>query len=391
MTNLTLSSNGEIPVMDATLVEEHRFFSTIIETVAALVIVLDNEGRIVRFNKACEKLTGYTFDEVRGQPFWDFLLLPEEIEPVKGVFHSLQAGMFPNHYENCWTTKWQDRRLIAWTNTALLDDLGTVKYIVGTGIDITEKRKAEKEREELLIRERHARYEAQEASRLKDEFLAVMSHELRTPLHAIIGQIGLLLMIGGLDDQVMRRLQRAQANSERLAHLINDILDMTRIEAGHLELTCRLIDPRRVLTRVVTMIQSLGEQKGLDVGLHIAPDVPTTLMLDEDAFTRIATNLLSNAVKFTEKGGIAAHLSVHGDQLLFEVIDTGIGIPEHLHGVIFERFRQVDSSSSRSYGGSGLGLAIVRSLCTAMHGSVRVHSAPDEGSTFTVTLPLKMQ
>jgi PAS domain S-box-containing protein len=128
---------------DEILRQERDFISAVLDTAGALVVVLDREGRILRFNRACERTTGYSFDEVRGKLLWDLFLIPEEVEPVKAVFEELQAGQFPNEYENRWVTKRGDRRLIAWSNTALLGADGTAEYVIGTGIDVTERRQAE--------------------------------------------------------------------------------------------------------------------------------------------------------------------------------------------------------------------------------------------------------
>ena len=128
---------------DAALESERNFVSTVLDTAGALVVVLDPQGRIVRFNRACELTTGYTFDEVSGKPFWDLFLIPEEVERVRAIFDELRAGYFPNEGENYWVTKEGDRRLITWSNTALLDSEGSVEHIIGTGIDITERKHAE--------------------------------------------------------------------------------------------------------------------------------------------------------------------------------------------------------------------------------------------------------
>ena len=130
---------------------ELDFLNAVLDTVAALVVVLDPEGRIVRFNRACEETTGYLFAEVEGKAFWDFLLVPEEVEAVKGVFAQLRAGQFPNKHENLWLAKDGSRHLIAWTNTALASEDGSVEYVIGTGIDVTEQRQAEAETEGLLL------------------------------------------------------------------------------------------------------------------------------------------------------------------------------------------------------------------------------------------------
>jgi PAS domain S-box-containing protein len=129
---------------EAALKKERNFISAVIDTSSALVVVLDQKGRIVRFNTACEQTTGYSFDEVRDRYFWNLFLIPEEVESVKTVFVKLQAGQFPNELENYWVTKDGSQRLIAWSNTALLDNQGSVEYVIGTGIDITERQQARK-------------------------------------------------------------------------------------------------------------------------------------------------------------------------------------------------------------------------------------------------------
>jgi PAS domain S-box-containing protein len=145
---------GEQPPLEElaeSLETERDFLSAVLYTVDALVVILDTQGRIIKFNRACEQVTGYTYAEVRGKPLWDLLLLPEEVEPVKGVFGKLRAGDFPSKYENSWVTRWGEPRLISWSNTALLDQRGDVRYVMGTGIDVTEQRRVEREREQLLM------------------------------------------------------------------------------------------------------------------------------------------------------------------------------------------------------------------------------------------------
>jgi signal transduction histidine kinase len=234
-----------------------------------------------------------------------------------------------------------------------------------------------------------ATHEAREASRLKDEFLAVMSHELRTPLNAIIGFQGILLMKEQLTERATHMLERAQSNAERLLALISDILDISRIESGRLQLTPVDVQIADVVESWRAQMSVLAEEKGLDFSVHVDSSMPATIWADEDALTKIVTNLLGNAFKFTQEGGVTLDLKRSNGHCIIEVSDTGIGIPTHMYEIIFERFRQVDSSSTRRYGGSGLGLAIVNNLCKAMNGTVTVQSEPDKGSTFTVTLPIE--
>ena len=220
--------------------------------------------------------------------------------------------------------------------------------------------------------------EAREASRMKDEFLAVMSHELRTPLNAMIGFQGILLMTGKLDDKAQHMVRRAQANAHRLLTLINDILDVSRIESGRMQFSRSDLSVIGLVERLQSQMGVLADEKHLTFDVHIDPALPKTLWIDEDAITKIITNLLGNAFKFTEKGGVTLDITQKFQNVVIA-----------MHNAIFERFRQVDGSSKRTHGGSGLGLAIVQKLCVALNGRVNVQSIVGEGSTFTVILPLE--
>ena len=249
---------------------------------------------------------------------------------------------------------------------------------------------------EMRVRERTqqlelATREAREATRLKDEFLAVMSHELRTPLNAIIGFQGILAMMGNLSEKNLQRVQRTRANAERLLHLIDDILDISRIESGRLQIMPSQVEIRRLIGDLREQMDILANEKNLTFNVRVDEDVPETIWIDEDGITKILTNLLSNAFKFTAEGEVSLHISRTDETLQIQVSDTGIGIPAHMQEIIFERFRQVDGSTKREYGGTGLGLAITRKLSMAMGGNIRVESTLNQGSTFTVTLPLETQ
>jgi signal transduction histidine kinase len=231
-----------------------------------------------------------------------------------------------------------------------------------------------------------------ESNRLKDEFVATVSHELRTPLNAIIGFQGIIKMKGGLAEDTQRMLDRAQANAQRLLALINDILDMSKIEAGKFEFLPVTVPIAKMVDRWQSHVEVLANQKELDFQVRIAAGLPETVTIDEEAVTKVATNLLSNAFKFTEKGTVSLDVSPgEAGEWLIAITDTGIGIPESAIGHIFESFRQVDGSMQRAYGGTGLGLSIVQRLCQAMGGDVQVKSTLGQGSTFTVRLPLRMQ
>jgi len=237
-----------------------------------------------------------------------------------------------------------------------------------------------------------ANIRAEESARLKSEFMATMSHELRTPLNAMLGFSGILLegMAGEIDADAHHMIERLEANAKRLLYLINDVLDIARIEAGRFEIVSVPVSPRKLADDWRKQISILAEQKGLPFRVEVDPAIPDQLYGDAERLSQIAVNLLSNAVKFTDRGEIKLIVKRTGETWQIIVSDTGIGIPPHATNFIFEEFRQLDSSTRRTYSGSGLGLAITRNLCRMMDGNIRVDSTLGVGSIFTVTLPLKL-
>lgn len=243
--------------------------------------------------------------------------------------------------------------------------------------------------QELMV----ARAKALESSRLKSEFLSTISHELRTPLNAIIGYCDLMLegLAGEFDAETRRMLTRIDASSGRLLSLIEDLLDLSKIEAGKLELASRSFQPAQLVQNWEAEHQVMAAKKNLQFVTHIDPALPTTLYGDPDRITQVATNLITNALKFTDQGSVTVTVSYNKTEWTISVADTGIGIPEHAQAYIFDAFRQGDSSTTREHGGTGLGLSIVHNLCALMGGSIAVTSKPGSGSTFTVHLPLMTQ
>jgi signal transduction histidine kinase len=237
-----------------------------------------------------------------------------------------------------------------------------------------------------------ARQQALEANRLKSEFLSTMSHELRTPLNAVIGFTEIMMggMGGKVDDDAMHMIRRIHSNSLRLLELINDVLDIARIEAQRVEVRQRPFSPRDLAFTLQREMSSLAENKGLKFEVVIDPELPAVLVGDEVHIRRILTNLISNAIKFTDLGRVCLEMRRAGPMWEILVIDSGIGIAPHALSYIFEPFRQVDATPTRSYGGSGLGLAIVQNLAHLMGGKVAVKSVLGTGSTFTVSLPVTL-
>ena len=236
--------------------------------------------------------------------------------------------------------------------------------------------------------------QAEEANRLKSQFLSVMSHELRTPLNAINGFAQILLagMTGELNDMQKYNIERIHSNGGQLLSLINDILDISKIEAGHITLEKEPIDVKEWVKSLTAAHSSLAAQKAVGLEFSVDEGMPDELIADPLRLTQMASNLIGNALKFTDEGGVKVVIGPDGDtRWTLRVVDTGVGIPPQALEYIFDEFRQVDSSSTRQHGGTGLGLAIVRRLVLMMGGNVKVESEVGKGSTFTLLLPLETE
>jgi signal transduction histidine kinase/DNA-binding response OmpR family regulator len=276
---------------------------------------------------------------------------------------------------------------IAYENAQLYSD--AQRHAGELQLEITERKNAEEERAELLVRERAARAEAEQANRTKDEFLAVLSHELRTPLSAILGWSH-LVRTGKLDEpQMSRAFETIERNARSQSQLIDDLLDVSRIITGKLQIEPRAVDLCTVIEAAIDAVRPASETKGVRFETALDP-AACVVPGDANRLQQIFWNLFSNAIKFTpENGQVSVKLERVGSRVRVSVRDSGIGITPEFLPYIFDRFRQADGSTTRAHGGLGLGLAIVKHLVQLHNGEVEVASmGKDEGATFTVNLPL---
>lgn len=359
------------------------------------IYLIDPAGRITTWNPGAERMKGYRSEEVVGKHFSIFFS-PEDAargKPHRELEIASRVGRFE---EEAWRVRKNGERF--WANvvvTALKDKRNRPLGFAKVTRDLTARRKAE-EAERQLLREQAARSaaetvakRAEEANRIKDEFLATVSHELRTPLTAIVGW-STLLQQRHLDPTVRKGIDSIYRNAQAQTKLVEDILDVSRIVTGKLHLEPALLDLAQVTREAIEVVQHSATAKQIDI--EFAPqDEAYPLVGDADRLRQAVWNLLSNAVKFTDpKGRISVQLKQERSVLVLSVTDTGRGIEAQFLPLVFDPFKQADASTTRRYGGLGLGLALVRHIAELHGGSVAVQSpGPGQGSTFTVTLPIR--
>jgi CheY-like chemotaxis protein len=227
----------------------------------------------------------------------------------------------------------------------------------------------------------------EQSEKYKEQFLANMSHEIRTPMHAITGMTNILVRKEHLKHQE-KFLKAIRQSSRSLLVILNDILDLSKIEAGKIDIQSLPMNPREVVLNVSDLLRVKAEEKGLSLHTDLAPDIPEYIYGDPTRLNQILLNLLGNAIKFTEKGSVSLSVTTDIDKLRFAIRDSGIGIPTDQLDNIFKSFEQVNDSTSRKHGGTGLGLAITKHLITLQNGTIWVESQENMGSTFFFELPL---
>jgi PAS domain S-box-containing protein len=378
------------------LVAQREWFRVTLSSIGDAVVACDPDCRVTYLNAPAEKLTGWTSVDAPGQPLADvFRIINEETRagvanPCEKVLRSGIVVGLANH--TVLISRDGTERAIADSAAPILDAEGRVIGVVMVFRDETERRRDAAERERLLHRERKARADAEQANRMKDEFVAVVSHELRTPLNAIVGWAQMLRM-GQLDEATAgQAIETIDRNARAQARLISDLLDISRILSGKLLLERHLVELTTLAANVVQALRPAADEKGLTVTVSSAMDKAETIG-DPARLQQVLSNLVTNAIKFTPSGGrVDLMFRREGDDAVIAVHDTGRGIEPDFLPHVFDRFRQADASTTRKQGGLGLGLAIVQHLVEQHGGRVAAESeGPGQGATFTVRLPLAVR
>jgi PAS domain S-box-containing protein len=363
------------------------FFESLVENLPVNIHRKDTAGRFIFANKHFCEYKGKELDEILGKTNFE-IDPPELAQEYREIDELLIQTRQPFEAEEARIDPDGQRKWVHIIKMPVLDDSRTVIGTQGMFWDVT----ASKQAEENLTMAKEA---AEAAARTKSEFLANMSHEIRTPMNGVIGMAGLLLQ-GELNPQQREFAETILASAETLLAIINDILDLSKIEAGKLTFEVLDFDLVKTVEGTLDMLAQRAQDKGLELAGTVASEVPTRLRGDPGRLRQVLVNLVGNAIKFTEQGEVVVRVCKESETrthalVRFYVQDTGIGISPEAQEKLFRAFSQADSSTTRRYGGTGLGLAIAKQLVTMMGGQIGMYSGPGKGSTFWFTAQLEKQ
>jgi len=360
---------------EETLREREAYLSTMIEHMPVDFFAIDRDLHYTMQSPTSKEAIG----DVIGQRA-DELDVPEDlrqawVDELQQVF----GGRTVRREYDVPTTTGEERTYLS--NVAPVDVEGEVIAAIGTSVDITERKRA-------ALQLQEAKEKAEAADRLKSAFLATMSHELRTPLNSIIGFTGILLqeLAGPLSEEQAKQLGMVQTSARHLLELINDVLDISKIEAGQLEVVSEPFDCPDLVREVAAAARPLAVEKRIDLRVDV-PSGACVIRSDRRRVGQILTNLVGNAIKFTEQGHVRVSCAEDGVAVVLSVEDTGIGIRDEDLAKLFVPFRQIDTGLTRKYEGTGLGLSISKRLAETLGGTIEAKSEPGRGSCFTVRIP----
>ncbi len=388
----TLLQSRQLDSAHRKLLAREEQLSSVLASMAAKIAVLDPDLKLIAANESWRDLfvPGHTEEEIEGFDFREAVsasgCLRGSLDTLVQGVGSVISGELDNFsYEYSLES---NGRGTAWYMLEVTPMRGKSGGAVASFIEITERKNMERE----IIQARDA---AEKANRFKSRFLASMSHEIRTPLNAVIGMTDLTLR-SKLSDEQSESLEIVKLSADQLLTLINDILDLSKVEARMLKLESNDFSLSEAFYEVIKSMESQAQERGLVLSIDLEEDVPEVVCGDKGRLKQILYNLVGNSLKFTEQGGVFVHVSAlegrgHSGEIVLQVSvrDTGIGIPEEKQAIIFESFRQADDSTTRKFGGSGLGLAISRELVEMMNGEISVRSSEGYGSVFTFHVVLK--
>ena len=362
--------------------KERDFISLLLDTVGALVCVLDDEGKIVLFNRACEEITGYTYDEVIGKFVWDLFIIDEEIEAVKKVIEDLQSGQYPSRYENYWLTKSGERRMIVWSNTVLRNEDGKVQNVIGTGIDITEKRKIEEKEKQRVLELAHV-------SRLSTmgEMATQIAHELNQPLSAITTYSDACLYMLKSNSHETTDIVSALNGIKLQAHRSGEIIRGLRNFVKKGELNESTTNINELIHAAMNLATSEIKNNKIDITFSLDDELPL-VVTERILIEQVVLNLVRNAIDaMTENDSMVRELHIqtalnNEQKIEVKIMDTGPGLkPDQIEN-IFNTFVTTKKN------GIGMGLPISRTIIEAHGGTLMAEYGRKTGASFVFTLPL---
>ena len=391
---------AELKSTEDCLLQEKGFSNSTIASLPGIFYLFDHKGRFLRWNENFEHVSGYLPEELSTMRPLDFFRGRDREaikQSIKAAFRHGQAAT-----EACLLSKHGAAIPHVFSGRRIM--IGGKPHLVGMAFDITDRKRAEEQLREsftelerfnrLMVSTNKALEEsagaAEVANRAKSEFLANMSHEIRTPMTAILG-FSELLLASATDRDQLEAVTTIKRNGEYLINLINDILDLSKIEAGRLEVERVQCSPCQVLSEVISLMRVRANAKNLSLEIKYERLIPESIQSDSTRLRQILINLIGNAIKFTEVGRVRVVARLldaesHEPKMQFEVIDSGIGMTEEQIARLFKPFGQLDTSTTRKYGGTGLGLTISKRLAEKLGGRVGVTSTPGKGSAFTLTV-----